>query len=38
VQLSSPPDAAKATVWPFRSCTVTLTVGSGYSSVRGRFE
>ena len=31
VQLSSPPDAAKATVWPFRSFTVTLTVGSGFS-------
>src|SRR5215213_6298699 len=25
VQLSSPPEAAKATVCPFRSCTVTLT-------------
>src|SRR5262245_47460057 len=31
VQLSSPPDAAKATVFPFRSCTVRLTVGSGFS-------
>src|SRR5262245_34803777 len=31
VQLSSPPDAAKATVFPFSSCTVRLTVGSGFS-------
>jgi hypothetical protein len=28
VQESSPPEAAKATVWPFRSATVVIAVRS----------